>query len=155
MLQRTAAAVAAVALCAAPVLAQAPGAQRPMTFLDMREFRSAGSPAPSPDGRWMLYTINTPDWMEAKSQSDVYVVSMQQGLSSTKQLTFTAEKNEASPKWARDGSFFVFASNRDAPTAAAGQSQLYLMRPDGGEARRITNAKDGVLTPSRVAVWPD
>ena len=63
---------------------------------------------------------------------------------STRQMTFTKEKNETSPRWARDGSFFVFLSNREAPESAATRNQLYVMRPDGGEARRITDAKEGV-----------
>ena len=117
-----------------------------MTFLDMQQMRQAGSPAHSPDGRRMLYTISTPDWKEAKQQTDVYLVSLQQGLASTRQMTFTRDKNETSPRWSRDSSFFVFASNREAPAASANQNQLYLMRPDGGEARRITDAKDGVST---------
>ncbi|MGH7556011.1 MAG: S9 family peptidase, partial [Longimicrobiales bacterium] len=126
--------------------AQAPsgGPGRPMTFLDMRKMRNAGSQAPSPDRKWLVYTISTPDWQEARSQTDIYLVSLEQGLPSTKQMTFTKEKNETSPTWSRDGSFFVFASNREAPAASAGQNQLFLMRPDGGEARRITDAKEGV-----------
>jgi dipeptidyl aminopeptidase/acylaminoacyl peptidase len=67
-------------------------------------------------------------------------------------MTFTKEKNETSPQWSRDGSFFVFLSNRDAPASASGQNQLYLMRPDGGEARRITDAREGV---SNFALSPD
>jgi dipeptidyl aminopeptidase/acylaminoacyl peptidase len=143
---------AAVALILLPPLAAVPpvGAQdvaalRPMTFMDMQLMRSAGSPAPSPDGRWMLYTVSTPDWKEAKRQSDLFLVSLQQGLASTRQMTFTKERNETSPAWSRDGTFFVFASNRDAPNDG-NESQLYLMRPDGGEARKITDAKDGVST---------
>jgi len=125
------------------------GQMRPMTFLDQRQMRSAAGYAPSPDGKWMLYTITSPDWKEAKSQSDVYLVSLERGVTSTRQLTFTKDKNESSPRWAHDGSFFVFASNRDAPAtppAAASQNQLYLMRADGGEARKITDARDGVST---------
>jgi Tol biopolymer transport system component len=121
-------------------------AKRPMTFLDMQHMRQAGSPAPSPDGAWMLYTISTPDWKEAKRQTDIFLVSLKQGLASTKQMTWTKEKNETSPTWLRDSSAFIFASNRDAPASAATQNQLYLMRPDGGEARRITDPKDGVST---------
>ena len=129
---------------------------RPMTFLDVRQFSSPGSWAPSPDGRWMLYTISTPDWQEDDRQSDIHLVSMEDGVVSSRQLTFTSEKDETSPKWSRDGSFFVFASNRDAetgrdtnrpsPDAETGgdTNQLYLMRPDGGEAQRITDAEEGV-----------
>ena len=118
--------------------------RRPMTFLDVQQMRNIGSPAPSPDGRWMLYTLSTMDWKEARRQTDIYLVSMQQGLASTRQLTFTKEKNEASPRWAKDSSSFVFLSNREAPENAASRNQLYLMRPDGGEARRITDAREGV-----------
>jgi dipeptidyl aminopeptidase/acylaminoacyl peptidase len=145
---RTAVFLAAGFVCTSALLttaaAQAAPSQRPMTFLDMQLMRQAGSPAPSPDQKWMLYTISTPDWKEARRQSDIYLVSLEQGVSSTRQMTFTKEKNETSPRWSRDGSFFVFSSNRDAPAASSGQNQLYMMRPDGGEARRITDAKDGV-----------
>ena len=47
---------------------------RPMTFLEMQHLRSAGSFAPSPDGRWVLHTITTPDWEQARSQTDIHVV---------------------------------------------------------------------------------
>jgi dipeptidyl aminopeptidase/acylaminoacyl peptidase len=125
------------------ISAQAP-APRPMTFLDMQQMRQVGAITPSPDGKWMLYTLSTPDWKEAKRQTDIYLVSLQQGVASTKQMTSTKEKNETSPRWARDGSFFLFLSNREAPEDSATRNQLYLMRPDGGEARRISDAKEGV-----------
>ena len=59
-------------------------------------------------------------------------------------MTFTKEKDETSPHWARDSSFFVFLSNREAPENASARNQLYVMRADGGEARRITDTKEGV-----------
>ncbi len=126
--------------------AQTPAAdaKRPMTFLDMQLMNQAGSPTPSPDRKWMLYTISVPDWREARRQTDIYLVSLEQGLATTRQLTFTKEKNETSPAWSRDGQFFVFLSNRDAPASNATQNQIYIMRPDGGEARRITDAQQGV-----------
>ena len=132
------------------VSARAPqDAGRPMTFLDVQQFSSPGAWAPSPDGRWMLYTITTPNWQEDDRQSDIHLVSMEDGVSSSRQLTFTDEKNETSPTWSRDGSFFVFASNRDAEVVGDAETdedvnQLYLMRPGGGEAQRITDAEEGV-----------
>jgi len=118
--------------------------KRPMTFLDMQKMRQAGSPTPSRDGRWMLYTISTPDWDVAERQTDLYLVSMQDGVSSNRQMTFTTGKNETAPAWAPDGRSFFFLSNREAPANAATQNQIYWMRPDGGEARRVTDARDGV-----------
>ena len=121
-------------------------AQRPMNFLDVQHLNQVGNQAPSPDGQWLLYTISSPDWKEARRQTDIYLVSTTRGAPSARQLTFTREKNETQPRWSRDGSFFVFASNRDAPASASGRNQLYVMRPDGGEARRITDATEGVTT---------
>jgi dipeptidyl aminopeptidase/acylaminoacyl peptidase len=139
-----------------------------MTFLDMQQLRQIGNPEVSPDGRWLLYTLSVPDWRNARRQTDIHLVSTEHGVASNKQLTFTKDKNETSPRWARDGSFFVFASNRDAPTPGGGagqgqppaggagagaqggsttsQNQLYMMHHDGGEARKITDARDGVST---------
>jgi dipeptidyl aminopeptidase/acylaminoacyl peptidase len=151
------------ALSPAVLLAQtsaSPVALRPITFLDRQYQRDIGSPTPSPDGKWLLYTLSTPDWNQARRQTDIYLVSVKDGLASTKQMTFTKDKNETSPRWSRDGKFFVFLSNRDAPAGGAGgatgggsgsgnaasQNQIYIMRPDGGEARKITDAKEGVST---------
>src|SRR5512132_1240204 len=112
--------------------------KRPMTFLDMQQMRQGGSMAPSPDRKWLLYTTSIPNWQEAKRQSDISLVSLERGLPSTRQLTFTTEKSETSPRWAPDGSYFAFLSDRDGPM------QLYTMRTDGGEARRVTSGKDTV-----------
>jgi dipeptidyl aminopeptidase/acylaminoacyl peptidase len=160
---------ATAALAWAGVLAaQTPDGKRPLTFLDQQNMRQIGAPAPSPDKKWMLYTLSVPDWNQARRQTDIFVVSMDQGLTSTRQLTYTKDKSEGQPTWAPDGSFFVFSSNRDAApnTGGAGGEpqgggggggafggggggagfQLYMMHPDGGEARKITDARDGVTT---------
>ena len=147
-------------LCAATI-AGAQQAKRPMTFLDAQEMRQASAPVVSPDGAWGLYTLTTPDWKLNRRQSDIYLVNVKTGVASTRQLTYTKDKDETSPRWAPDGGF-VFSSNRDAPAGATtsapsapsgppgafggggGANQLYYMRPDGGEARKITNATGGV-----------
>lgn len=130
------------ALCAS--LSSTAQTKRPMTFMDTQELRAVGSPAVSPDARWLLYTLSVPDWKAAKSATDIWLVSAERGSEAARQMTFTKDKNETTPRWSRDGRFFVFASNREAPPTAATQNQLYLMRPDGGEARKLTEAKDGV-----------
>ena len=138
------AALLAVALPPAvrPLAAQA---KRPMTWLDAQHLKSAGGYAVSPDGSQLLYTITTPDWKEATTQSDIWVTPIRTGVSATRQLTFTTAKNESAPRWAPSGGWFVFSSNRDG-TAGDMKQQLFLMRADGGEARRITTAKEGVST---------
>jgi dipeptidyl aminopeptidase/acylaminoacyl peptidase len=117
--------------------------KRPMTFMDVQLMNQAGSAAISPNRQRVLYTLSVPDWKEARRTTDVWLVSATQGASSARQLTFTKDKNETSPTWSADGSYFVFSSNRDA-AAGSNENQLYLMHADGGEARKITDAKDGV-----------
>src|SRR5690242_15287746 len=57
----------AVAIAALPLGAQT---QRPMTFLDVQNMRQANGQDVSPDGRQMLYVLSTPDWNQARRQSD-------------------------------------------------------------------------------------
>ncbi len=136
-------AVAAIVMTT-PLVVTAQDATRPMTFLDMRTLRTVSAPTPSAGGDWLLYVMSTPDWQEAKSQTDLYLVSTREGVSSTRQMTFTQAKNESSPRWARDGRAFFFLSNREAPESAKTRNQLYMMRPEGGEAQRLTDAAEGV-----------
>lgn len=136
--------------------------QRPLTFLDAQNMRQASGNELSPDGRMMLYSLSTPDWNAQRRQSDLYLVSLDRGVSSTRQLTFTKDRNESNAKWSNDGSFIAFVSDRDAAGAATtpaaggggrggaggggGRNQLFVMRLDGGEAKRVTDARDGVST---------
>src|SRR5579885_1955947 len=67
--------------------------QRPMTFLDVQNMRQTSGTDLSGDGKWMLYSLSTPDWNQARRQSDVWLVSVDKGLSSARQLTFAKDKN--------------------------------------------------------------
>ena len=155
MRPRTLASLSAAVLFAALVAQPLSGQQRTLTFMDVQEMRRAGSWTPSPDGEWVLYTVATPDWQEDESQTDVHLVSLSEGVASSRQLTFTDDKNERQPAWGPDGSYFVFSSDRDSgrdsdrdsgrdSDGRDGGDQLYMMRHDGGEARKITDAEEGV-----------
>ena len=133
----------ALGAMAQPVAAQGSAGKRPMTFLDVQLMKQVGATTLSPDGRQMLYTLSTMNWKDAKRFTDIWVVSTERGVPSARQLTYTADKNETSPRWSPDGSFFVFSSNRDTPNNGTAQ-QLYVMHADGGEARKVTSATDGV-----------
>ena len=134
-------ALALVAVAAAPLALQA---QQPMSWMDERLMANPGDWTPSPDGTRMLYTIEVPDWAEASSQTDLHLVDMDEGVASSRQLTFTTEASEESPVWSPDGDWFVFRSDRDPGEEGLSGDQLYLMSPNGGEARRITAAEHGV-----------
>jgi hypothetical protein len=54
-------------------------------------------------------------------------------------MTFRKEERDAAGARRQ---LLLFLSNREAPESAATRNQIYLMRPDGGEAQRITDAKE-------------
>src|SRR5690349_18389358 len=85
-----------VSLLSAAIAVASAGAQtpRPMTFLDAQNMRQTATPDLSADGKSMLYTLSTPDWNAARRQSDIYLVSTDRGLASTRQLTFTKDKKD-------------------------------------------------------------
>ncbi|MBL8294837.1 MAG: PD40 domain-containing protein, partial [Bryobacterales bacterium] len=116
--------------------------KRPMNFLDVVTLRSVAALDVSPDGKSGVFEMAAPDWKAGKSYTDLYWVSLEEGAKSVRQMSRTATFNEKSPKWSPDGSFFVFLSDRDNNR----ESQLYLMRPNGGEALRLTSHKGGVDT---------
>ena len=151
----------AALLTAAPAALWAQGAKRPMTFLDVQEMRTASAPVLSPDGRRGVYSLTIPDWKADRRQSDLYLVETATGVSSSRQLTFTKDKNEGPARWASNDAI-VFASDRDATNGAAGEggrggggggrgggggpaaaggagNQLYYLRLDGGEAQKFTD----------------
>jgi dipeptidyl aminopeptidase/acylaminoacyl peptidase len=116
--------------------------KRSMTFLDIMQMRAVGGGTISPDGKWVLYTISTPNWKLGKNFTDIYDAPAD-GSAPPRQLTFTPDKNETQPRWARDSRWFGFLSDRDS-TGTEARSQLYLMRRDIGEAREVSDAPNGV-----------
>ena len=65
--------------------------KRAMTFIDVLEMRQCWGGDISPDGKWFIYSIMTPDWSENKSGSDIYATQIG---GKTSQVTFTKDKSE-------------------------------------------------------------
>ena len=129
-------AVAALVMAGSLVAQVAAPATRPMTFMDVMEMRGVGGGQLSLDGARVVYTVSIPHWKSGKAYTDIFVADVVTGVA--RQMTYTREKNETGPQWARDGKRFAFLSDRE------GSQQVYLMSVEGGEARKLTDAKDGV-----------
>ncbi len=106
--------------------------------MDVLLLNTLRSSSLSRDGRSFLYELSSLDWKENKRFSDLYLVSPPG--TPARQMTFTKKKNETSPKWHPDGTFFAFLSDR------ADKNQVFFMKPDGGEAWQATEAKEGVIS---------
>jgi len=123
---------------------------RPVTVDDVLELKGVSSPMVSPDGTRVLYTVRA--WEPAsdkepnqrESRTRVWMVPVAGGPG--RQITF-GQRGDSQPQWSPDGRSISFLSARGTGTGEdAPRPQVYVMRSDGGEARRVTDAKEGVAT---------
>jgi dipeptidyl aminopeptidase/acylaminoacyl peptidase len=130
--------VGLAAMLAAPANAPAQTPTgRPMDYTDIFRLANLGDAELSPDGAWVVYQVSKlqfPDWQR---RNDLYVVSADGRT--TRQLTYTEGDDETGPHWQPRGTTIGFTSTRENK-----KRQLFLIRPDGGEARRVTNNEDGI-----------
>lgn len=126
---------------------------RTATFDDVLHVRAVGSPAISPDGSRAIYTVR--QWEPASERekdrleprTHVWMVPTD-ASAPARQLTYGA-RGDSQPQWSPDGRFISFVSARGAAPTAGGDEakpQIHVMRVDGGEARRLTDAPEGVTS---------
>ena len=67
------------------------------------------------------------------------------GGGAARQITF-GPRGDSQPQWSPDGRYISFVSARGNGAGEDGpKPQVFVMRADGGEARRVTDAKEGVV----------
>ncbi len=111
-----------------PALAQG---KKAMTVIDLLNVPNLGGPQLSPDGSQAVFTLSVADWKADKRISHIWRVR----ADGTGMLQLTAgTEGEQQPKWSPDGRQIAFVTKRGDDK----QEQIYLLNPDGGEARRLT-----------------
>ncbi len=117
--------------------------KRPMELADMFKIRRVSSPAVSPDGKWIVYTITTSSLEANKNTSDLWLIP---ALGGTSRQLATHPANDRDAAWSPDGKWIAFESTR------SGSSQIWLVGPEGGEPKQFTH----ISTEASQAVWsPD
>lgn len=114
-------------------------ALKPMTPLDVLQFKTVAGGTLSKDARWFAYTVSSLDWKQGKRYTDLWVTDTATGAS--RQFTFTPAKNENAPAFSMDGAWLAFLSDREGTA-----NQVYLMPVAGGEARKISDVAGGVAS---------
>lgn len=104
-----------------------------IAFEDMMRMHRVGEAQVSPDGKWVAYTVATPDFEANRNASNVWMVSTAGGEA----LQMTQSGHDFSPVWSPDGKTIAFLSSR------SGESQIYLLPMDGGEAKPLTTLSTG------------
>ena len=132
-----AAVVVTAGLCLQPrPLAQTGAAPTAPTIDELISLKRAASPAISPDGQWVAYTVREANWDDNNYHTEIWLADAKTGA--THQLTSNTKKSSSSPAWAPDGTKLAFATDRDD------KRQIYVIDPRGGEARKITSSEEGV-----------
>jgi dipeptidyl aminopeptidase/acylaminoacyl peptidase len=127
----------------------ASGTKRPFTFDDMMALKRIGSPAISPDSKWVLFGAVDVDLKANKRTSHLWIVPLEGG--NARQLT-SDPAGETGGRWSPEGKQILFISPR------GGSSQVWIADFDGaqgtvtGEPRKVTS----ISTEADGAMWfPD
>jgi dipeptidyl aminopeptidase/acylaminoacyl peptidase len=107
--------------------------KHPITFEDMMKLHRLSEPAISAEGKWAAYTVSTPDMDANRNASNVWIVSTAGGEA----VQVTQSGHDNSPAWSPDGKTLAFISSR------SGDSQIYLLSMEGGEAKKLTTLSTG------------
>jgi dipeptidyl aminopeptidase/acylaminoacyl peptidase len=131
---------------------------RGITPEDYYAFEFVTDPQISPDGKLVAYVVTRVDRAQNRRVSSIWMAATDAGRAPW-QFT-TSPQTSNSPRWSHDGKWIAFLSSRPGEPAAAGagpppagaspseppRTQVYLLSMSGGEARRLTNLKNGVST---------
>ena len=135
-----------------------------LTVEDLWKLERPAQPSLSPDGAQACVSVSAFDMKENQARASLWLLSGFGGA--PRRLTSCGEK-DGEPRWSPDGRTIAFVAKRPGVAGEKGdeETQVYLIAPDGGEARRLTTMPTGAFgirwfpDSRRIAflswVWPD
>jgi len=113
-----------------------------ITHEDVFLSKRVSSPAISPDGRWVVFSVTDPSYTEGEQVSDLWLVPLD-GSAEPRRLTNT-KAGESGVDWSRDSRSIAFSARREGDDV----SQVYVLDlSSGGEAQRVTTISTGASNP--------
>jgi dipeptidyl aminopeptidase/acylaminoacyl peptidase len=104
--------------------------------------KRVGAGTPSPDGKWVVFSLLEPAYDEKDQTSDLWIVPAD-GSAKPRRLTFS-KSGESGVSWSPDSRRLAFSAKREGDEVA----QIYVLDvADGGEAVRVTSLSTGARTP--------
>ena len=131
--------LAGTALLLSPLAAQQ---RHTITHEDVFLMKRVSSPAISPDGRWVVFSVTEPSYTDGEQVSDLWIVPLD-GTAEPRRLT-NSKGGESGVDWSPDSRRIAFSARREGDDAA----QIYVLDlSGGGEAQRVTNISTGAASP--------
>ena len=124
---------------AAVIAARSPaltGAGTP-TLDQIVSLRRVASPALSPDGRWVAFTVRDTDWVANAFVTQIWLADTHGG---TPRPLTQGKKSSNAPAWSPDGRRLAFGSER------TDKRQVFVLDMTGGDAEQLTSADEGVTS---------
>ncbi|HET8781225.1 MAG TPA: hypothetical protein VFM63_02315, partial [Pyrinomonadaceae bacterium] len=114
----------------------------PLTHESMWMMKRVGAPLPSPDGKWVVFSLVEPAYDEKDQVSDLWITSTD-GTTKPRRLTFS-KGGESGVAWSPDSRQIAFSARREGDDA----TQIYILDvANGGEAVRVTSLSTGARSP--------
>jgi len=124
------------------VKAQTTAAKVPLTHETMWLMKRVGAPNPSPDGKWVVFSLVEPAYDEKDQVSDLWIVPAD-GSAKPRRLTFS-KSSESGVAWSPDSQRLAFSAKREGDDI----NQIYVLDvAEGGEAVRVTSLSTGARSP--------
>ena len=114
----------------------------PLTHESMWMLKRVGAPNPSPDGKWVIFSLVEPAYDDKDQVSDLWIVPTD-GSAKPRRLT-SSKGGESGVAWRPDSRQIAFSARREGDEV----SQVYVLDvSDGGEAVRVTSLSTGARSP--------
>jgi len=123
-------------LCAATSLFGQGVTRRPMTVDDALNMVRIADVLMSPDGKWVFFSKSELDWDHNKRKTKHYIIAADGGEATQ----FIGEASGSSFQFSPDGKYLSFLRSVE------GNQQIFWMRISGGEAVRLTDHKNGIVS---------
>ena len=106
-----------------------------VSFEKWISLKSVGNPVISPDGKTVVYSVNSTDWANNTYDSELWM--WREGIEPV-QLTRTSKGNSFGARITPDSRHISFLADRGEKT------QLYIISVNGGEAMQVTKDEEGI-----------
>ncbi len=121
--------------------APSPTGHKSMSVDLLWQIERLGSVSVSPDGAQAVVPVTRFSMDDNKGRTNLWLLSTLGGT--PRSLTQAGDK-DSQPQWSPRGDQIAFVAKREQEGCRDEESQLYVIAPDGGEARRVTTVATGV-----------